>query len=175
MPRILGSVALVAQAWGIDQRLTGVARIGRAYGECLNSTVEISRRGKTVAGKAYTHERRIVLNSALLVPGREADRDATFLHECAHIVTDIRYNRDCRHDWRWCRVMGLLGESPATHHDIAYLSPRMHAVVTWVCANCGEAYHYVRRPRRRIDECYCSHCGPDFGHLFASGEPAVPG
>ncbi len=173
MPRILGSVALVAQAWEIERRLAGAARIGRAYGECLNSTVEISRRGKTVAGKAYTHERRIVLNSALLVAGRDADRDSTLLHECAHIIADIRYGCDCRHDWRWRRVMELLGESPAVHHDIAYLSPRRHAVVTWVCTNCGEEYHYVRRPRRRVHDCYCRHCGPDTGQLFARKEAAA--
>jgi SprT protein len=129
--------------------------------------VEISRRGKTVAGKAYTRERRIVLNTALFLPGREADRNSTFLHECAHVIADIRYGRDCGHGWRWRRVMDLMGEPPDTRHEFSYLSPKTHAVVTWVCRNCGEEYYYVRRPRRRIEESCCSRCGPHRGELFA--------
>ena len=64
------------------------------------------------AGVAYTEERRIVLNAKLLEAGREADRDATFLHECAHILANRRYRARCNHDHRWKRVMEMLGEPP---------------------------------------------------------------
>ncbi|MFQ5783353.1 MAG: SprT-like domain-containing protein [Alphaproteobacteria bacterium] len=174
MARILGSVALVAAAWGLDGRLARARRIGSGYGECLACTVGISRRGKTLAGKALTPERRIVINSALLIAGREADRDATFLHECAHVIADIRYRAFCRHDWRWRRVMALLGEPARAHHDIACLSPRAHAVVTWVCAHCGEEFHYVRAPRRRIEDCCCRACGPRLGRLYVKEDRPVP-
>jgi SprT protein len=167
MSRYLGTVELLARCWGLDGRFAGAASIGRGYDACLASRVEASPRGKMVAGKAFTEERRIVLHSALFVAGREEDRNATFLHECAHIIADIRYGANCRHDWRWERVMEMLGEPPEVRHELDYLSPRRHAVVTWVCANCGEEFHYVRRPRRRIQDCCCRRCGPELGALFA--------
>lgn len=170
MARILGSVGEVARAWGLEARLGRAARIGRAYRECLECAVLVSHRAKLQAGAAHAEERRIVLNAALLVPGREPDRDATFLHECAHVVADLRYGRNCRHDWRWRRVMTLLGESPEVRHSLPYISPDAHAVVTWVCDGCGDAYHFVRRPRRRVEECYCRSCGPHRGRLRIVGD-----
>ncbi|MEE9140357.1 MAG: SprT-like domain-containing protein [Alphaproteobacteria bacterium] len=164
----LGTVAGVASAWGLKGRLRGAAGIGGAFRGCLECTVEITRRAKIQAGAAYTKERRIVLNAQLLLLGREADRDATFLHECAHVIADLRYGRNCRHDWRWQRVMALLGEPPEISHKLEYLSRETHAVVTWICTGCGEEYHYVRAPRRRIWECYCSMCGPEGGRLRAA-------
>jgi SprT protein len=165
MPRVLGTVDEVAIAWDLGERLLRVARHERAYIECLKSTVEMSHRSKVQAGAAYTRERRLVLNAALLLPGREADRNATFLHECAHIVADLHHGRNCRHDWRWQRVMEMLGEPPIVRHHIEYISARAHAVVTWTCGNCGEEYHFVRPPRRRIQDCYCRPCGPERGSL----------
>jgi len=166
----IGTVAALAAAWGLRARLDAARRIGRGYDECLACRVEVSRRAKTVAGKAYTAERRIMLNARLLLPGREADRDATFLHECAHIIADIRYQAYCRHDERWRRIMDLLGEPARVSHDIAYLSPRAHAIVVWGCAQCGERFHYVRAPRRRLADCYCRRCGPRLGRLFVVGD-----
>jgi SprT protein len=154
----------------LEPRLRRASRIGRAFGECLDCVVLVSRRAKIQAGAAHTKERRIIVNAALLVPGREADRDATFLHECAHIVADLRYGANCRHDWRWRRVMKLFGEPPEVCHSLPYISPGAHAVVTWVCHNCGGEYHFVRPPRRRIEECYCRPCGPHLGRLRIVGD-----
>jgi predicted SprT family Zn-dependent metalloprotease len=161
----LGSVADVAAAWNLTARLARAATIGGAYGECLECTVEVSNRAKVQAGVAYTEERRIVLNAKLLEAGREADRDATLLHECAHILANRRYRARCNHDHRWKRVMEMLGEPPRASHRLDYLSREAHAVVAWVCRNCGEAYHFVRPPRRRVVDCYCRHCGPRTGRL----------
>ena len=82
-PRVLGSVRELAADWELTERLEQAAALGPAFREMLDCAVEISRRAKTLAGAAYTDERRIVLNVALLEQGRERDRDATFLHECA--------------------------------------------------------------------------------------------
>ncbi len=163
--RKLGTVAAVAATWGLEERLARSATIGRAYAACLSGTVEVSRRAKVSAGVAYVNERRIVLNAALFAPGREADRNATFLHECAHILADVRYQRNCRHSAGWRRVMEMLGEPPAAHHSIDYLSHAAHAVLTWTCVGCGLDYHFVRTPRRRIEECHCRRCGPALGRL----------
>ena len=165
MRKILGTVAEVAGFWGLEARLRRAAWIGDGLEGCLACNVEASRRAKVQAGAAYTRERRIILNAALLVPGREADRDATFLHECAHVIADLGFRGDCRHDRRWRRVMELLGEAPQVRHSYDYISPRAHAIVTWICGNCGEEYHFVRRPRRRIEDCYCRPCGPRHGRL----------
>lgn len=165
MSKIIGTVAEVAVAWGLEARLLNVSRLGYAYVECLRSSVEASDRSKIQAGAAYTRERRIVLNSALLLRGRERDRNATFLHECAHILADLKHGRNCRHDKRWEQMMDELGEDPVVRHRIDYISAQAHAVVTWLCDNCGERYYFVRPPKRRIQDCYCRPCGPRRGQL----------
>ncbi|HLF58530.1 MAG TPA: SprT-like domain-containing protein [Alphaproteobacteria bacterium] len=165
MSKIIGSVGEVALDWGLEPCLLNVSLFGYAYVECLRSTVESSDRAKIQAGAAYTRERRVVLNAALLVRGRERDRNSTFLHECAHILADLRFGRNCRHDRRWEQVMEMLGEEPNVRHRIDYISAAAHAVETWLCDNCGERYHFVRPPRRRIKDCYCRPCGPRRGQL----------
>jgi len=171
MPRVIGTVADLAESWLLRPRLAGAAEMGAAYEACLDATVEASGGAKTQAGIAYSDERRIVLNSRLLVAGRERDRDATLLHECAHILANIHHRRNCRHNQHWRRVMATLGEPAQVGHDIEYLSRKTHAVETWVCGNCDYHYHFVRRPRRRIEECYCRTCGPKRGRLSARGKP----
>ena len=163
--RVLGSVGELAAAWGLSDRLAQASALGPAFREMLDCGVEISRRAKTLAGAAYTEERRIVLNVALLEKGRESDRDATFLHECAHILADLFHGRPCKHSEAWREIMKLLGEKPAVRHELSYLSRAAHAVVTWQCENCGDEYHFVRRPRRRPSSCYCRACGPARGQL----------
>ena len=128
--RALGSVRELAVDWGLTERLEKAAALGPAFLEMLDCGVEISRRAKTLAGVAYSEERRIVLNVALLEQGRESDRDATFLHECAHILADLFHGRPCKHSAAWREIMKLLGEKPAVRHDLSYLSRAAHAVVT---------------------------------------------
>ena len=94
---MLGTVRGLAADWGLTERLQHAAALGPAFREMLDCGVEISRRAKTLAGAAYTDERRIVLNVALLEKGREGDRDATFLHECAHTLADLFHGRSCNH------------------------------------------------------------------------------
>jgi predicted SprT family Zn-dependent metalloprotease len=165
MSDIVGTVGEVGTAWRLEDQLLNASHLGYAYVECLRSSVEASRRAKIQAGAAYTRERRIVLNAALLRPGRERDRNTTFLHECAHILADLRHGRNCRHDHRWEQMMELLGQTPVVRHRIDYISAEAHAVVTWLCGNCGERYYFVRAPRRRIQDCYCRPCGPRRGAL----------
>ena len=174
MAQLLGTVGEVSRGWGLKERLEGASRIGRAYTECLACTVEASRRALIMAGAAYTEERKIVLNADLLGLGREADRNSTLLHECAHIIANLRYGWNCRHGCRWSRVMALLGEPPEIAHELDYLSRKAKAIVTWVCEACGEEYHYVRMPRRRIEDCYCHTCGPERGRLRIAGDGGSP-
>lgn len=161
----LGTVGEVAERWDLLGRLRRAAQIGPAFLDTIGGGVEISRRAKTLAGCAYTDERRVVLNAALLAPGREADRDSTFLHECAHLIADLATGRRCRHGAKWREVMALLGEPAEVRHDLPYLSRAAHAVVTWVCAHCGAEHHFVRKPKRRASDCYCRSCGPARGRL----------
>lgn len=165
--RILGRVDDVAARWGLMDRLGRANRYGPAFDLCLACKVEVSARGKLYAGKAYVSERRIVLHRELLPAGRESDRDSTFLHECAHILADLHYGKSCKHGPLWRATMVMLGELPTTHHDIPYLSRETNAAVTWRCVTCGELYHFVRKPRRRIQDCRCSQCGEDTGVLVA--------
>lgn len=158
----------MARDWGLFARLEQAAHMGTAYQDCLDSMVEADGRAAVLAGKAWPSEQRIVLHAELLKEGREADRDATFLHECAHILADRRYGRPCKHGSLWRATIVTLGELPTTHHDIPYLSRAAHAKVVWTCSHCGEAYPFVRTPRRRIQDCYCRHCGPRRGLLVES-------
>lgn len=158
-------MADLAQAWGLAGRLEQAAHMGAAYHDCLDSTVEADGRAAVLAGKAWPGDKRIVLHAELLKDGRETDRDSTFLHECAHILADRRYGRPCKHGALWRATIVTLGELPVTHHDIPYLSRAAHARVIWSCTACGETYPFVRKPRRRIRDCYCRHCGPRKGIL----------
>ncbi len=162
---VLGRVEEVAARWGVLEQLARASRYGDAYDACLASRVEVSARGKLYAGKAYTSEQRIVLHRELLPAGRESDRDATFLHECAHILADLHYGKSCKHGPLWRATMVMIGELPVLHHDIPYLSRESQAAVIWRCVACGELYHFVRKPRRRIQDCRCSVCGEERGLL----------
>jgi len=169
----LGKVATVAEAWDVADRLARAAHLGTAYRDCLGSMVEADGRAFAQAGKALPSERRIILHAELLKPGREEDRNATFLHECAHVLADRHYRRACRHGPLWRATIVLLGELPVAHHDLPYLSRAAHAAVVWTCTSCGEAYPFVRKPRRRIRDCCCRHCGPERGILVET-VPARP-
>ncbi len=170
--QILGTVEEMAARWGVKEQLAQALSLGKAYAACLAATVATSPRSKVQAGSANTALRKITLNLALLEPGREADRNATLLHECAHILADLAHRRNCRHGERWKQVMELLGEEPLVNHDLAYLSPKLHARVTWACMACGQEYHYVRKPRRRPQDCCCRYCGPRRGRLRVVEVPA---
>lgn len=164
-PSTLGTVRSLARSWRLEGRLRRADEYASALERCLDCTVEVSGRAKTIAGTAFTHERRIVLNSALFRKGRERDRNATFLHECAHIIANLHRRRDCGHGPVWRAVMETFGERPERCHTIRYLSPKAHAIETWLCRECGQEYHFVRRPRRRPDQCWCGKCGPRQGRL----------
>ncbi len=164
----MGKVAEVAALWGVADRLERVSHMGSAYLDCLDSLVEADGRASVQAGKAWPSDRRILLHAELLKPGREEDRNATFLHECAHILADRRYGRACKHGPLWRATIVALGELPTAHHEISYLSRTAHAKVVWTCTSCGETYPFVRKPRRRIRDCYCRLCGPERGVLAES-------
>ena len=163
--RQIGTVREIADRWGLAARLSRAADKGPAFREMLDCAVVVSRRARTLAGAAYAAERRIVLNARLLETGCEEDRDATFLHECAHVLADLFHERPCRHGPRWLEMMHLLGEAPIVRHRISYLSREANAKIIWRCTDCGQAYHYVRRPRRKLKDCYCVDCGPKRGRL----------
>ncbi len=161
----LGKVADVACDWGVSERLARATYLGQAYADCLDSMVEADGRAAVLAGKAWPADKRIVLHAELLKDGRENERNATFLHECAHVLADRKYGRACKHGPLWRATIVLLGELPTAHHEIPYLSRAAHAAVIWVCTGCGETYPFVRKPRRRIRDCYCRHCGEIKGLL----------
>ena len=161
----IGTVREIAERWGLAARLARAAEFDSAFREMLDCAVVISRRARTLAGAAYANERRIVLNARLLEQGREVDRDSTFIHECAHVLADLAHKRPCRHGASWREMMCLLGEVPNVRHRIPYLSRKANAKIIWHCISCAQAYHYVRRPRRRIIDCYCADCGPRKGRL----------
>jgi SprT protein len=161
----LGTVGELAVAWQVADRLERAASLGQAYEDTLASLVEADGRASVQAGKAWPGEQRIVLHQELLKEGREEDRNATFLHECAHILADRHYGKPCRHGPLWRATIIMLGELPATHHEIPYLSRQTHASYVWTCKACGETYPFIRKPRRRIRDCYCRHCGPVNGVL----------
>ena len=163
----LGLVKELADEWNLFSYLKFAIVLGLPYQELLECKVNISRRAKTLAGIAYISDRRIVLNSALLRPGREKDRDETFLHECAHILADLHHGYPCKHGKIWKEMMELLGQKPEARHNLPYLSREAHAVAIWKCRRCNQKYHFVRRPRRKLNNSYCRYCGPKLGILMS--------
>ena len=163
--RVLGSVRELSDKWGLTEQLQKGEVLGPPFREVLECAVEISKRAKILAGTANSQERRIVLNVALLEIGRENDRNVTFMHECAHILTDLFYGRSCKHNQSWRDIMRLLGQNPIVSHNLSYLSRSSQAVVAWQCNNCIKKYYFVRKPRRNPSKCFCQSCGPELGHL----------
>ena len=161
----LGLVRELASKWNLFCYLEFADVLGMPYQELLDCRVNISKRAKTRAGIAYVRDRRIVLNSALLKPGREKDRDDTFVHECAHVLADLHHGYSCKHGKLWKEMMELLGQRPEIRHNLSYLSRETHAVVIWKCRRCNQKYHFVRRPRRKLNNSYCRYCGPKLGVL----------
>ena len=161
----IGLVGELAEKWKLLGYLEFAIVLGEPYQELLECTVNISKRAKTRAGIAYISDRKIVLNAALLKPGREKDRDDTFLHECAHILADLYHGYPCKHGKLWKEMMELLSQKPETRHNLTYLSREAHAVTIWKCTRCNQKYHFVRRPRRKINNSYCRYCGPKLGVL----------
>ena len=157
----LGTVGEIAEAWGLRERFERALQM--AYGD--KHGVLSPRAVREALGAAYTEQRRIVLNAQLLGAGREPDRDSTFLHECAHILADLTHGKACRHGRAWREIMSLLGEPAEVGHRLEYLSRKAHAKISWVCVACGRKHYFVRKPRRRIEDCYCRRCGPDDGRL----------
>ena len=163
--RSIGTVRELSQAWGLDPKLARAQFMGEAFRDCLDSIVVLARRSVVTAGHALPFRQRIALHPALLQPGRECDRNATFLHECAHVLTDRDAGRRCNHGPSWYSTMAVLGEPAEVRHAYPYLSRANHAKWLWVCTSCGHEYPFVARPRRKIDDCHCHLCGLDRGRL----------
>ncbi len=161
----LGTVRDLSAAWDLDSRLAGASFMDKAYRDCLESHVFRMRRNTTRAGRANGRGRIIGLHPLLLRPGRESDRDETFIHECAHVLADLFTGRDCAHGPAWRKTMAALGAVPKTGHEFPYLSREAVARYLWVCTSCGAEFFFITRPRIRIEDRRCGRCGPAGGVL----------
>jgi SprT protein len=101
------------------------------------------------AGRARRHrvtgEEHIELNAELLVPGREKERNDTFLHEVAHLIAGIK----AQHGLAWKRAAMRLGAKPVTCHNLPFLVAKAQpkrAVAR--CTRCGHTWFQARVVKR---------------------------
>lgn len=145
---------------GRDQALTLVAAdLVREKGlEALASVITVvwNPRMRTAAGRAFTRESRIELNSRLqdLPEGpREEELRNTFLHELAHLVAFARAGRKRiqPHGAEWqqaCRDLGIPGENRC--HSLDFKPRRIARKFAYTCPHCRAVIHRVRRLSRRV-------------------------
>ncbi len=145
---------------GRDQALTLVAAdLVREKGlPALAAIISVSwnPRMRTAAGRAFTRESRIELNSRLqdLPEGaREEELRSTFLHELAHLVAFARAGRKRiqPHGAEWqqaCRDLGIPGENRC--HSLDFKPRRIARKFAYTCPHCRAVIHRVRRLSRRV-------------------------
>jgi len=145
---------------GRDQALTLVAaELVRERGlETLASVISVvwNPRMRTAAGRAFTRESRIELNSRLqdLPEGaREEELRNTFLHELAHLIAFAKAgrNRILPHGPEWqqaCRDLGIPGENRC--HSLDFTPRRIERKFAYTCPHCRAVIHRVRRLSRRV-------------------------
>ncbi len=166
MARTIGTAGDVAFAWGLSGAVAGALRTCRPHDADIRDAlacteVLVNGRLTTTAGQAQMWPPLIHLNPSILDPGHEADRDATFLHEVAHIVADRWHllasrRSDGIHGRTWRRIMRNMGQDPVSNHDIAVLKARRaKPVLTYKCRACGQEFDRARAvPRDHV----CGRC-----------------
>jgi len=114
---------------------------------------------RTTLGRAVLEDRRVELNTRLLIEHPE-ELITTFVHELAHVAVYIRYGRVAPHGFEFRTLMCAVGLSPAATHDlpVAHLKRRRpRYLYLHRCSDCG--YSFITRSVRR--NIYCRACGPD--------------
>lgn len=131
------------------------------YEEVGDICVNLSKTLRTNGGWALTKERKILFNYRLHKDHWE-EIGKTYIHELAHIVSDVWYGRGTGHGPMWKKTMELLGQEPEICHSMktrAYARPQkrwiykcectVHRVSTtkhnrikkgenYICRGCGE-------------------------------------
>ena len=122
-------------------------------------TVAWNSRMRTAAGRAFTKDCLIELNSRLqdLPEGlRETELRSTFLHELAHLVAFARAGRKRiqPHGPEWqqaCHDLGIPGEDRC--HALDFSPRRIARKFAYTCPHCRAVIERVRRLGRRV-ACY---------------------
>lgn len=137
-------------------------------------TVVWNPRMRTAAGRAFTRESRIELNTRLqdLPEGvREEELRNTFLHELAHLIASARAGRKRiqPHGAEWqqaCRDLGIPGENRC--HSLDFKPRRIARKFAYTCPHCRAVIHRVRRLSRRVAcfPCCRAHARGEFDARF---------
>lgn len=163
---------------GRDAALTIVARdLVRELGLPRLATsvvVDWNPRMRTAAGRAFSRDQRIELNTRLqsLPEGqREQELRNTFLHELAHLVAIERAGkkRIQPHGTEWkiaCHDLGIPGEDRC--HSLDFLPRRISRKYAYHCPQCQAVIRRVRRLNRRVAcfPCCKTHAGGRFDPRF---------
>jgi SprT protein len=163
---------------GRDAALTLVARdLVRELGLpnlAESVVVDWNPRMRTAAGRAFSKDRRIELNSrlqSLPEDQREQELRNTFLHELAHLVAIERAGkkRIQPHGPEWktaCRDLGIPGEDRC--HSLDFKPRRIARKYAYVCPHCSAVIHRVRRLSRRVAcyPCCKTHAGGRYDARF---------
>lgn len=162
----IGTVNSLLKDWGLEEIvLAGVLKYAKAHtvrAGILNKAQEEinlydvveNGRTKTRAGLTKYRQRVIELHSVLLVPGKEQDRNQTFLHEVAHILEKAICGT-FGHGQNWKRLMESMGLVPEVYQKLPEMQELyVRASYVYVCKKCGYVYHRSRRIKDVENHCH---------------------
>jgi predicted SprT family Zn-dependent metalloprotease len=85
-------------------------------------SVDFNTAFRSCAGKAYWRpvagNHKIRLSAKIWPYMTEQQRYETVVHEVCHIIANINFARNCKHDWRWRLTMRNAGVKPERCHNI---------------------------------------------------------
>lgn len=157
--RVLDGIDKIAPESKKDRILNALTSWNMKFG--INST--------SIAGRCSYRREIIELHNELLKVGREKDRNRTFIHEIAHLIThflkddeslrSLWRRKDSAHGHTWKRVMLALGSNPERCHNYEYFTDLKikTAKHKYVCKDCGYEY-FSQRALKNIDHRFHNNC-----------------
>lgn len=127
----------------------------------------INRRATTRHGQTRYLDREVELHVHLLGEGNEDARNQTLLHEIAHIVADLIWDRGCirAHGKEWKRVMHAFGANPerTSSHASMMEFQLKKANYIYACERCGHDFPAQRKKKYAPSNYVHKRCG---GRLY---------
>lgn len=120
-------------------------------------TVDLSERMGTCAGKAWSSRVAIRLNARLLAINPD-ELVPTYLHEFAHVVANMLFEKQCHHGPYWKKIMAILGVSDDRCHKMdvsAFQRPQKR--FAYSCMKCARDFQLTLTRHKRQQHHLCEN------------------
>lgn len=120
--------------------------------EGLTLCVNLNSRMRSCGGRArinrYARTSQIDMNYRLHKDNPEQLVN-TYLHELAHVVANLRYNKNCGHDYLWKRVMAELGANDERCHTMDVSAYKNKTTRIAYACNCQE-FQFTKQRHNKV-------------------------